>query len=143
MKALNTLIKLYRRQLDAGRREMVVLEEQRQQMEESLERLRSELAMEQKAAIASQEVRPFYSQYAETNRERQQKLAQAIAEIDTKIYTLAETIAELFGELKKYEIALENKQKRLAEEEIRLENIRLSDIALGSFARKEQEGEEG
>lgn len=142
MKSLTTLIKLFSRQLDDRRREMVALEQERQQVDAALTSLRADLKAEQDAAAASPESRFSYSNYAKQNNNRQQQLIQELGNIDIKIYTLAHTISMLFTELKKYEIALENKERQLEAEENRKEDIRLGDIALNSFIRKGKEEDE-
>jgi flagellar FliJ protein len=139
VKALSTLIKLYSRQLDEGRREMVVLEEQRQKMELRLQEMQAELLAEQTAVIQQPESRFAYSNYAKFNSDQQQRMIQAIGEMDVKIYTLAHHISLLFSEVKKFEIARENKIRRQELEEEHKEEMRLGDIALGNFSRKEQE----
>lgn len=141
MKSLATLIKLYSRQLDDRRREMVALELEKQQLEAALAAIREELKREQDAAAASSESRFAYSNYATANNKRQQQFIQEIGSLEVKIFQLAHTISLLFTELKKYEIALENKSRQLEAEETRKENIRLGDIALNSFSRKEKEDE--
>jgi len=139
MKSLVTLIKLYTRQLDEKRREMVVLEQKKLQLEAALERLREELKREQAIAASSQEARYSYSSYAKSNNERQQKFIQSISEVDIKIYTLTHTISLLYSEIKKFEIASNNKKRQVEQEETRKEDIRLADIALKAHMKREEE----
>jgi flagellar export protein FliJ len=138
MKSLKTLIKLHRKELDEKRRELTALENKKEQLQQAIISLIKELKNEQKIIASNPEIAYSYTNYAIRNRERQQLLAFEIVQIDEQIDQLSEVIFELFSEVKKYEIALENKQKQIKAEEERQETIFLDEISINGFIRKDK-----
>ncbi len=139
MKGLTTLIKLHKRQLDGLRRRMATLENQKTQLENLIKRLQDELARELVLAGKTPEMGNFFGDFAKRIRNRQEQVTKEIAELEKKIVALKEEIAIAFGEMKKFEIALENAKRRQREEANRKETIQLDEIAGQQFNRKAKE----
>ncbi len=139
MKGLVTLIKLSKRELDELRRQMASLETQKAQFEEVLTKLAEELRSEQVLAEKQPEMGAFFGGFATRIKKRQEQVHAEIKALDKKIAELNEKIMVAFSELKKYEIAKENAQKRAAEKVARNETIMLDEIASQQFHRKQTE----
>ena len=138
MKGLATLIKLGKRKLDELRRQMVVLENQKAQLEELAASLRAELFREMEAANQSEGVHNYFANFAKRIRIRQEKVAREIMQLNMEIEKLANEIAIAFADLKKYEIAQENEKQRVRAEAARKETIEMDEIATQQHERNSE-----
>jgi flagellar biosynthesis chaperone FliJ len=138
MKGLATLIKLSKRTLDELRRKMAALEKEKSDLEFAVITLQEELQREIAMAEKQPDMAQFFGDFAKRIQNRQQQLAVEIKSVDKKIEMLREEITVAFGELKKYEIALENDRRRKLEEQNRKDTIVLDEIA-GQQHRRKQE----
>ncbi|MDE3016214.1 MAG: flagellar FliJ family protein [Pseudomonadota bacterium] len=137
MKALTTLIKLHKRQLDGLRRKMASLERQKSQLQLVSARLSDELAREMKLAGEQPEMTQFFGDFARRIKRRQEDITSEIAAIDTQMAALNEDISAEFSEMKKIEIA-KAAAKRLAQvEEKRQDTIMLDEVAERQHRRKD------
>ena len=137
MKALNTLIRIHKRNLDELRRNIVALENQKSQLEQAINVLHNELNAEVALASKQPEMSSFFGEFAKRIKNRQEKMREEIIAIDIKINKLNENIFAEFTEIKKFEIARENKKNRLKEAEIRKETLMLDEIASQQFQKKQ------
>lgn len=136
-KDLKNLIRLHEWQVDEKRRKVGALLSLVADLELQARRLEEELVTEQAAAAAAPaEAGFFYGRYAETVIERRQRIAYSIAKAEEEITAAQDELREAYRELKKYEIAQENRTKREAYEEARKEQAFLDDIGLQSFRQK-------
>lgn len=141
MKGLNTLIKLAKRTLDELRRKMGALEGQKSQLIYVSVKLREELESEIELAKKQPEMGGFFGDFAKRIKKRQEDIASGIKKLDEQMAKLQTEISEAYGELKKYEIALDNAKRRAREEESRRETIQLDEIA-GQQHRRRKEKQE-
>lgn len=135
MKSLKTLIKIHKHELDGLRRDMVSMEGERGRLEGAVRRLQQELLDEAKKASASPDLSRYFGNFAKRIRQRQQQLREEILKVQKRIDTLREKIAVAFSEVKKYEIALQNAQRREEHEALRKENIAMDELAGQQFQR--------
>ncbi len=129
MKGLATLIKLHKRTLDDLRRKMVQLENQKTELQQASVNLQKELEQEMQMAKKQVEMSGFFGGFAKRIQKRQDEIAQEIRSLDKQMTKLNDEIAEAYGELKKFEIALENAKRRASENERRKETIEMDEIA--------------
>jgi flagellar protein FliJ len=120
MSALDSLIRVNRWRLD----------EQRRQLAE-LDRL-----AEQKVAAASLEAGYAYPGFARELGDRQRKLAASLAEVESQIVAAREGLAEIFGEMKRYEIAQANREKRERQVVAKKQGAAQDELALQMFRRR-------
>ena len=139
MKGLNTLIRLSKRALDELLRNLVSLENQKEQLQQAIRALQKELENEVALAGRQPEMSNFFGEFAKRIKNRQATLQEEIRDIDKKIAKLNEEISEAYGELKKYEIAKENMIARQKAEAARKETIELDEIAQQQFTRKQEQ----
>jgi len=137
MKGLVTLIKLSKRTLDELRRKMGSLENQKSQFEQASKKLQEELHNEMSLAKKQPEMSGFFGDFAKRIKKRQEVIANEIRKIEQQMEKLRDEIAIAFGELKKYEIALENSKARAKDEQNRRDTIQLDEIAGQQHRRKE------
>ena len=136
MKTLNTLIRLHKRNLDELRRQMVAFEGQKEQLIQTIEASQHELEREVELAKNTPEMSSFFGEFAKRIKNRQEKIRQEIQAVDKKIIELNDKIAAEFTELKKFEIALENRKTYAKAEENRKETLMLDEIAAQQFQKK-------
>ena len=137
-KDLKNLIRLHEWQVDEKRRKVGGLLRLVADLEDQARRLEEELINEQAAAAASPEEAGYlYGNYAETVIERRQRIADSIAKAEEEIAAAQDELKEAYRDLKKYEIAQDNREKREAEEEARRDQNFLDDIGLQNFRRRQ------
>lgn len=138
MKGLLTLIKLSKRALDELRRKMGALENQKSQFEFAAQKLQEELQHEIVMAKKQPEMSGFFGDFAKRIKKRQEVIAGEIRKLDQQIEKMRDEIATAFGELKKYEIALENSKQRAKDAQNRKDTIQLDEIASQQYQRRQE-----
>ena len=135
MKGLPTLIRVRQWELEEKRLKLADLEGLAAQLEEAIARLDDEVRMEQGIASASNEVNFAYAPYALAAIERRRTLVASLEDVRQQIVAAQEEVTIAFQELKKYEIAQDNRRKRARVESNRREQIVLDAIAIESHRR--------
>ncbi len=135
MKGLPTLIRVRQWELEEKRRKLADLQGLEAQLDEAIARLDDEVKMEQGVAAASNEITFAYAPYAQAAIERRRTLVASLEEVRQQIVAAHEEVTIAFQELKKYEIAQDNRRKRARIETNRREQIVLDEIAIESHRR--------
>lgn len=143
VKSLNTLIRLQKQRVDELRRSIAQLEAQKQKLIDQSKKLEEELQEEIQLAATQPAMGGFFGDFADRIRKKREELAVAAAQIERSIQQVMETLRDAFGELKKYEIAKEQRVQREKEKRARLENAQLDEVAISQYARREKEPDEG
>jgi hypothetical protein len=112
MKSLATLIRISQREMDALKRQQGILENQRQELEFIIEGLSNQLASELKAAQQMPDMAHFFGDYSATIKKRQEMMHVQVRRVELELSKLRDQIRARFSEMKKYELALANWQKR-------------------------------
>jgi len=107
MKALKTLIRLHKKQLDDLLKKINNLEEQKNQLELTLQKLEDEAARELEQYCGGQYAF-MLEKYLKNAENRRQELFSRINKIKEQIQLLRNELHNKFAELKKFEIALQN-----------------------------------
>lgn len=136
MRTLATLIRVHQYKLDEKRRELADFERLRADLTTRRDRLEAELAAEQAAAKTVECGAFAYGGFALGVISRREKLAASLAEIDVRIEAAREEVAAAFQELKRYEIVLAARQKKLRAELDRKEQMRLDEVSLDMHRRR-------
>ena len=138
MSTLDTLIRVNRWKLDERRRQLGELERLFERLGSESVRLEQELTREQLVAAASPEAGYAYAGYARDLIERRTKLAASISEVEGQLIVAREALAESFGEVKRYEIAAANRQKRDRVAVERRQRIVQDEVALQVYRRRNE-----
>ncbi len=141
MSSLKTIIRLHKWQLDEKRRALSELQNLRDRLTDELVRLREMVRHEQETARNDPAVAFGYAAFAKAARERDHRLQESIAQVDRQIATATEEMAEAFQELKRFELAEEERLKREREKIRRKEDAMLDETALVGFRRRQQQEE--
>jgi flagellar protein FliJ len=133
---LKGLIRLSRWQVDERRRELAALEEFAAQLDEQRRRLEAEDERERAAAAASPEAAFSYPAYARVMSVRRHKLQQSQAEVVGQVARARDALAQAFQDLKRYEVAAENRAKLAEQREARRQQQIMDDLGIEGFRRK-------
>lgn len=142
MNSLKSVIRLHKWQLDEKRRALVELQNLGDRLRAEAQRLEEEILQEQRAASASFEASFTYANYAKAAMERRTRIAQSIAQVDGQIAAATDEMAEAFQELKRFELAEEERLRREKEKLRRKEDAMLDETALVGFRRRQKAEEE-
>lgn len=137
MKTLQTLIKIHKRDLDDKRRELVALEEQKAELLEFSKQMKEELAAESELASADPSMSLTFNNYRNMIKNRQATIAGILSELKVKMDSLSYAISEIYGEVKKYEIILQQKIDKKTQEEKSQENKVLDEVAINGYLNRE------
>jgi flagellar FliJ protein len=140
MSTIDTLIRVHRWKLDERRRQLGELERLLERLGSEAVRLAQELVREQRVAGASPEANYAYAGYARELTARRQKLAASISEVESQLIVAREALAESFGEVKRYEIAAANRQKRDRATLERRQRIVQDEVAMQVYRRHNAAG---
>lgn len=145
MKSLKNLIRMQKNAVDEKRRELVRFQEEADHLRAAAEALENEILAEQEAAKNNYEISFAYANYHKAAMKRRARLFQAIRAADHSVEIAAEAMREAFQELKRFEVAEEQRLAEEAAERKRKEAIVLDETASIRFFRKRaaEEAEEG
>ncbi len=130
---LKTLIRLHDWNVDEKRRTLGGLTNILQDLENQSRNLEQEIVDEQKVAQDLPETALYYGNYAKGAIERRQRIAESINKLEEVIGDAREEVREAHRELKKYEVAQENRQQLADEEENHQEQLVLDEQGLQNF----------
>ena len=140
MADLRPLIRYHKWRLDEKQRALAELRSREDQILANAASLEEEIKAEQRTVGANQEVAFGYGNFARAAIARRDHLTRMLTEIRASITIAADELAEAFREVKTYELAQEERNKREAEERRRKENIDLDETAqIGHRRRQEEE----
>lgn len=118
MKALHTLIKLRKRDIDETRKQLSMLEDEKAKALANIMTIEQEVARETNASEAALGWADMLAEFLARMDRRKESQKQKVLRIDARMAQLYSRLSDQFAEMKKYEIARDN---RLAEEKKLLE----------------------
>ena len=135
-KDLQNLIRLNEWEVDEKRRKLGELLRLMVNLEAQAKALEEELAREQREA-AEQPVEGglLYGAYAEGVIDRRERLKESMDQMELEIEEAREDLRVAYLELKKYEVAQANRDRRLAKEVARRETTEFNDIGIETYRR--------
>ncbi|UTW58094.1 hypothetical protein KFE96_14890 [Kordiimonas sp. SCSIO 12603] len=136
IESLQNLIRLRKWELDEARRVLAEMLEERDEMVRRIEAIDAEMADQSK----NSELEVFATSlgaYMEGSRKQQKIIYDQIVQKDTVIEEQQDKVAESFRELKTYEIALEQQQKKKAQKLAKFEQDMLDEQGLQRYFQKD------
>jgi flagellar biosynthesis chaperone FliJ len=133
MKHYLTLIKLKQREIDMLTKQLGNLRNQRGMLEELIATLERELQAEIDNAADLIHMGVFFADYSESNKQKQQVVYEKIQMIDQQINHITDKMMVLYGERKKFEIALKRKKEKLAYAAAQREQQMLDELARNRY----------
>jgi flagellar export protein FliJ len=139
MADLTALIRLHKHELDEKRlvlarlyTEMAHLERQRRDLERAFEQ-------EKAAADNTADIHFTFARYVEQTNRRRKELEEQAAQIEKRITSAKDSMMETFGELKKYEMTQQERDRLAEEERLFKESGELDAVGIEGFRRKGEE----
>ncbi len=143
MTALGSLVRVHSWALNEKRQKLAGLEELADKMHQDLEQLEADLTNEQRAAAGSIEGTIAFPAFVAAALERRKKLRESIADLGLAIDAARAEVREAFQEVKKYELARDNYERREREKVARREQRELDELGANMHRRKKASGGEG
>lgn len=137
-KALKTLIKMNKHFLDEKRRELVILEEGREQLFNFIKKLDVDLEMERNFATKSVDKSYTFLQFLQNLRTKQEEAKKKVYALDLQIKELSQQIHEVYSEMKKFDIMKGIKERKAAKEEADKNQAMLDEMGGVAFQRKKK-----
>ncbi len=112
MSTLGSLVRVHTWALDEKRQTLAGLERLAEKLENDLRDLEAELLRERSAATGSVEGTIAFPAFVAAALERRKKLLVSIANLELAIEASREEVRESYREVKKYELARDNEERR-------------------------------
>ena len=136
MSALGSLVRVHTWALNEKRQTLVGLEELADKLQGDLEALEAELQREQSAATGSIEGTIAFPAFVAAALERRKRLRVSIANLDLGIEAAREEVREAYQEVKKYELARDNDERRERDKLALNERKELDELGAALHQRK-------
>jgi flagellar export protein FliJ len=137
MKSVRTLLRVKQREMDALKRQQGILEGQREEIHTIIEGLSNQLATEIKTAEAMPEMAHFFGDYAAAIKKRQEMMHGHLRRLELELDKITQQLRERFSEMKKFELALKNWEKRRDDAAKRRDQQEMDEIAIRGYARRD------
>jgi flagellar protein FliJ len=137
MKGLAALIRLHTWELDAKRRELADIEREEDELHARVAQLEARVAQEKAFAQQSESGMYVFAGFMRGVDIQRKRFQMQIAEVQRRIEAKREEVAVAFQELKRYEIALAEREKREKIEADRIAQAALDEISLNQHRRRE------
>ncbi len=112
MSTLGSLVRVHTWALDEKRQTLAGMERLAEKLENDLRDLEAELLRERSAATGSVEGTIAFPAFVAAALERRKKLRVSIANLELAIEAAREEVRESYREVKKYELARDNEERR-------------------------------
>ncbi len=137
MSDLKSLIRLRRWELDEKRRILMDLNQLAMRLESEKKHVEESMARENEETAGTMESSPTFGAYVASAIARRKSLESSIEQVAVRIETAAEELRESFRELKKYEVAQDNRDTEAKRAKLQEENKLMDEIATEGHRRKE------
>ena len=137
MKSIKTLIRVKQREMDALKRQQGILEQQREEVHSIIVGLANQLVDELKAAQALPDMAHFFGDYSAAIKKRQELMHTHLRRVEVELDKLTQQLRERFSEMKKFELALANWQKRKDDAIARKLSQEMDEIGIRGFVRRD------
>ena len=138
MSVLGRLVRYHRHILDEKRRELRALEEQAAAVETAIETLDDSVVQEQHVARQSSEALGAYGRFARAALDRRAALLGALSEANQAVDAARDELLDVFAEVKRYEISLENQEREAREARERQLQGQIDESALNLYRRRDK-----
>ncbi|WP_374308318.1 hypothetical protein [Dongia sp.] len=136
MNGLDQLLRLQKWTLDEKRRQAADLVALIERLQGDIAKLDDEVAREIEIARTDLEASRHLPPYRDMMAKRRERLEQSVADITLELERVREEIAEAFGDIKKTEQTIQNRQERKRQAAARREQIATDEMGLEQHRRK-------
>ncbi len=139
MADLTALVRLHKHELDEKRRVLGELYSQLTLLERAQHDLERAFEREKEGLSGSSDIHFTFVNYVEKVGQQRQALNSRKAVLEDQIATAKDSMMETFSELKKYEMAQEERERLTEEERLVKESREMDAVGLENFRRKSEE----
>lgn len=136
MKRGDTLLRLKRFRVDDLKRRMATLDGMKADLDRKLADLEESVARERQRANDSDIGRLAFPSFLRSIETRRENLRATLKEIERERATVQQDLTGAFQDLKSLELAIDQQNKRAAEQEARRNQARMDEMALVRHLRK-------
>ena len=136
MTALNSLVRVHQWELDEKRQKLADLERLAEKMKTDLAAIDQAYESEKALAGASPEAAAAFPNYAMAVKQRRQKVQDSIQALEASIEAAREEVRTAFQELKKYQTAESNQQRREKAKRAKREQQAMDEVGLNLYRRR-------
>ncbi len=140
MTALGSLVRVHTWALNEKRRKLADIEALVDKMHNDLAQLEADIKNEQRAAADSIEGTVAFPAFVAAALERRKRQRESIANLEHAIDAARAEVREEYQEVKKYELARDNQERRERERLAKQEQIALDELGVGMHRRKNTKG---
>tara|TARA_B100000686_G_C16284729_1_gene710627 strand:- start:67 stop:483 length:417 start_codon:yes stop_codon:yes gene_type:complete len=137
MKAITSLIRLHKWELEQKRRELVFLQGEEISIIKEKKDLENQLKKEQKFIANDIDLLRLYGNYAQYIIQEREKLDSDLKLIDKKLIEARIKVGEAYQDLKKYEIFLADLKEKIKKKIQDIENIEADEISIEIYRRSQ------
>ncbi|MBB6250047.1 flagellar FliJ family protein [Nitrospirillum iridis] len=143
MKSLKTLIRLHKNEVDDKRRHLTQLREHDDQLAARRRQFEAQVEMERQLSGTSVDMAMAFANYIPQIKLQRNALEQARLQLVIAIRRAEEDLAQAFQELKRFELAEEERIRQEKAELARKESMMLDEVAAQRHTRQQGEGGSG
>ncbi|MEX2455232.1 MAG: flagellar FliJ family protein [Rhodospirillaceae bacterium] len=136
MRGLPSLIRLHQWKVDVQRRKVTELEILSEQLEDQVARLQSDIDREGRTSGEDVVSSAAFSAFLKGALQRREKLRGSIGELRQQISDAKDDLADAYRELKSYEIAQANRERRDARKQGLRDRIKMDEVGLAMYRRR-------
>ncbi|WP_044561692.1 flagellar FliJ family protein [Azospirillum sp. B4] len=143
MKSLKTLIRLHKNEVDEKRRHLTQLREHEDQLTLRRQQFEAQVEMERQLSGTSVDMAVAFANYVPQIKVQRNALEQARLQLVIAIRKAEEDLAQAFQELKRFELAEEERIRKEKAELARKEAMMLDEVAAQRHLRQQDGGGAG
>jgi phage shock protein A len=136
MNGLDQLLRLQKWTLDEKRRQAADLMALIERLQGDITKLDADVAREIEIARTDLEASRHLPPYRDMMAKRRERLEQSVADVTLELERVREEIAETFGDIKKTEQTIQNRQERKRQAAARREQIATDEMGIEQHRRK-------
>ena len=136
MKRRDTLLRLKRFRVDEFKRRLATLDEMKADLDKKLSDLDDSVTREKQRAADSEIGRLAFPSFLQSIDVRRKNIRATMADLERERGSVQEELATAFQELKSFELAEQERERRVEEAQVRAAQSRLDEIAIVRHLRK-------
>ena len=136
MKRRDTLLRLKRFRVDEFKRRLATLDEMKADLDKKLADLDDSVTREKQRAADSEIGRLAFPSFLQSIDVRRKNIRATMADLERERTSVQEELAAAFQELKSFELAEQERERRVEEAQVRAAQQRLDEIAIVRHLRK-------
>ena len=136
MKRRDTMLRLKRFRVDDLKRRLATLDEMKADLDKKLTDLDDSVAREKQRANDSEIGRLAFPSFLQSIEVRRANIRATMKELERERETVQEELAAAFQDLKSFELAEQERERRVSETQARAAQVRMDEIAIVRHLRK-------